>query len=89
MCVWKKLFLSTYFTIQLIFAAIHGPTALFSIIYRSHCTISTNVYLCPKMDMYRQLFFFLVLMFIDLLFIYNIKIKVNEYVKIKLFKMNF
>ena len=39
------------------------------------------------MDMYRQLFF-LVLIFIDLLFIYNIKIKVNEYVKIKLFKMN-
>ena len=34
-CVWQKIFLPTYFTIQLIFAIIHG----------SHYTISTNFYL--------------------------------------------
>ena len=41
-CVWQKLFLPTYFTIQLIFAIIHGPTALFGTIHGSYCTISTN-----------------------------------------------
>ena len=45
MCVWQKLFLPTYFTIQLIFATIHGPTALFGTIHRFHCTISANFYL--------------------------------------------
>ena len=34
-CVWQKIFLSIYFTIQFIFATIH----------RSHCTISANFYL--------------------------------------------
>ena len=43
----------------------------------------------PRWICIDNFFFFLVLMFIDLLFIYNIEIKVNEYVKIKLFKMNF
>ena len=33
-------------------------------------------------------FLFLFLFFIDLLFSYNIKIRVNEYVKLKLPKMN-
>ena len=27
-CVWQKLFLLTYFTIQLIFASIHGPQCI-------------------------------------------------------------
>ena len=45
MCVWQKLFLPTYFTIQLIFATIHGPTALFGTIHGFHCTISANFYL--------------------------------------------
>ena len=35
----------TYFTIQHIFANIHGPTAFFSTIHRSHCTISSNFYI--------------------------------------------
>ena len=35
MPIWLVYFLLTYFTIQLIFATIHG----------SHCTISTNIYL--------------------------------------------
>ena len=35
---------STYFIIQLILLLFMGPTALFSIIYRSHCTISANFY---------------------------------------------
>ena len=38
----KKL---AYFTIQLIFAIIYGPTILFGIIHESHYTISTNFYL--------------------------------------------
>ena len=40
----------------------------------------------PKMNMFRQYFYFN--FFIDLLFSYNVKIKVNEYVKLKLPKMN-
>ena len=44
MCVWQKIFLLTYFIIQLIFVIIHGPTALFGIIYESHYTISVNFY---------------------------------------------
>ena len=40
----------------------------------------------PKMNMFRQYFYFY--FFIDLLFSYNVKIKVNEYVKLKLPKMN-
>ena len=35
---------STYFIIQLILLLFMGPTALFSIIYGSHCTISANFY---------------------------------------------
>ena len=35
---------STYFIIQLILLLFMGPTVLFSIIYRSHCTISANFY---------------------------------------------
>ena len=44
-CVWQKLFLPTYFTIQFIFATIHGPTALFGTIHGFHYTISINFYL--------------------------------------------
>ena len=44
-CVWQKLFLPIYFTIQLIFVIINGSTALFSTIYRFYSTISTNFYL--------------------------------------------
>ena len=40
----------------------------------------------PKMNMYRQYFYFN--LFIDLLFSYNVKIKVNEYEKLKLPKIN-
>ena len=39
------LILPAYFTIQFIFATIHDPTALFSTIYGSNCTISANFYL--------------------------------------------
>ena len=35
----------TYFTIQLIFATIHKPTALFGIIHRSYSIISVNFYI--------------------------------------------
>ena len=44
-CAWQKLFLPTYFTIQLIFTTIHGHTTLFDTIHGSHCTILANFYL--------------------------------------------
>ena len=44
MCVWYGLFLSTYFTIQLIFAIIHGSHCIFDTIHGSYCTISANFY---------------------------------------------
>ena len=50
MSVWLAYFLPvyfllTYFTIQLIFAAIHESHYNFGTIYESHCTILTNFYL--------------------------------------------
>ena len=44
-CVWQHLFLSTYFTIQLIFITIYGHTVFFGTIHKSFYTISTNFYL--------------------------------------------
>ena len=43
-CVWEVIKIINYFTIQLIFVTIHRSTALFSTIYWSHYTISTNFY---------------------------------------------
>ena len=45
MSVWKKLFLTTYFTIRFIFATFIDLTALFGIIYRFSCIILVNFYL--------------------------------------------
>ena len=38
-CVYHQLKKLVFFTIQLIFAVIHGPIALFNTIYGLHCTI--------------------------------------------------
>ena len=44
-CVWEVIKIINYFIIHLIFVTIHRSTLLFSTIYWSHCTISTNFYL--------------------------------------------
>ena len=44
-CVWQKLFLPTYFTIQLIFATIYRSYCIFSTIHGPYYTISANFYL--------------------------------------------
>ena len=46
-CVWQKLFLSIYFTIQFIFTTIYGSTAFFGTIYKSYYAILINFYLLP------------------------------------------
>jgi len=43
-CVWQKIILLTYFTIQFIFATIHGSIALFGTIHEFCYTISANFY---------------------------------------------
>ena len=43
-CVWEVIKIINYFIIHLIFVTIHRSTVLFSTIYWSHCTISTNFY---------------------------------------------
>ena len=43
-CVGQKLFLPTYFTIQLIFVTIYGLYIIFGIIHGSHYTILANFY---------------------------------------------
>ena len=55
--VWQRLFLPTYFTIQLIFATIYDPTPLFSTIHGYHRIISTNFYL--YLQYFNNFFFFL------------------------------
>ena len=42
---WQRLFLSAYFTIQLIFATIHGSYCTFGTIHEFHYTILANYYL--------------------------------------------
>ena len=43
--VWQKLFLPTYFIIQLIFATIYESHCIFDTIHGFHCTILDNFYL--------------------------------------------
>ena len=45
MSVWQKLFLLTYFTVQLIFTTIHWSYCTFGTIHESYYIISANFYL--------------------------------------------
>ena len=54
--VWQRLFLPTYFTIQLIFATIYDLTPLFSTIHGYHRIISANFYI--YLQYFNKFFFF-------------------------------